>query len=202
MANDFASPPDDYELGAFDISHDHDHHEQQTNDDVMSEPEAMARPSPRVIRADFSRLWMSLFAWFYHFRVSRAAFAALLAILAHFTLFLVATANLFSSDGGTYPGDDDVVFPSLHRLDNIMTTISSGSLLHAPSVCPCMSQPTCPGNVRMYGFLITDNLHFVRRVAPCWPIFLKLTLNVQHHAPRANRPLSSFSHTSLLKNAC
>lgn len=147
MANDFAPPPDDYDFGAFDISHDHDPHEQQTDDDVMSEPEAMTRPTPRVIRADFSRLWMSLFAWFYHFRVSRAAFAALLAILAHFTLFLVATANLFSSDGGTYPGDDDVVFPSMHRLDKYtgMSRHNDDDFFRKLVACPkCMSvyEPT------------------------------------------------------------
>ncbi len=147
MANAFAPPPDDYDFGAFDISHDHDHHEQQTNDDVMSEPEAVARPTPRVIRADFSRLWMSLFAWFYHFRVSRAAFAALLAILAHFTLFLVATSNLFSSDGGTYPGDDDVVFPSMHRLDKYtgMSRHNDDDFFRKLVACPkCMSvyEPT------------------------------------------------------------
>ena len=60
----------------------------------------LTTPASNRPPTDLSRLWLSLFAWSQHFRVSsRAAFASLLVILAHFTLFLVVASNLCADSG-------------------------------------------------------------------------------------------------------
>jgi hypothetical protein len=143
-ALDASANVDNDNYDPFDMSNDPDFNGADSPAEEVPKIEPAVAPARPP--SNLSKLWLSLFAWAQHFRLSRAAFSALLVILAQFTWFLVVASNL---DAATGAGTEHDIFPSLHRMEKYegLSHKQDDQFFQKLVVCPKCMFVYMPNNV-------------------------------------------------------